>query len=83
MKRIEDSRGISPEQLLANAIIVQAAEDWRQAVRTLKKHPQYPPAKITRDECERFFKSEWIMMLTELDGNMILNRLEREEGIND
>ena len=68
---------------LANAVIIQATKDWRQAVRTLKKHPRYHPALLTREECERFFLGEWFMQLTNVDGRMILRKLKQEENLHD
>lgn len=66
---------------LANAVIVQAAKDWRKAVRTLKKHPQYRTANQMRAECECFFKSEWFMVLTNVEGSYLLGKLKKEENI--
>ena len=68
---------------LANAIVMQAVKDWRKAVRTLKKRPRYEAAKQMRDECERFFRSEWFEELTSVDGSVILRKLKQEAGIND
>ena len=68
---------------LANAIILQGVKDWRQAVRTQKKHPRYQPALTMREECERFFLGEWFGMLTKVDGRMILQKLKQEEKIHD
>ena len=68
---------------LANAIVLQAVKDWRKAVKTLKKRPRYETAKQMRDECERFFRSEWFEELTSVDGSVILRKLKQEAGIND
>lgn len=68
---------------LANAIVLQAVKDWRKAVKTLKKRPRYEAAKQIRDECERFFRSEWFEELTSVDGSVILRKLKQEAGIND
>jgi len=68
---------------LANAIVLQAVKDWRKAVKTLKKRPRYEAAKQMRDECERFFRSEWFEELTSVDGSVILRKLKQEAGIND
>ena len=67
---------------LANAIVIQAVKDWQKAVRTLKKHPRYHPALLTREECERFFLGEWFMQLTNVDGRMIYmsSKLCRQSG---
>ena len=68
---------------LANTIVMQAVRDWRFSVRKLKKRPRYNPAREMRDECERFFLSGWFVALTNVDGNVILNELKKEEGIYD
>lgn len=68
---------------LASAIIIQAVKDWRKAVKTLKKRPWYGPAKQMKEECERFFRSQWFAELTDVDGNFILRKLEQEAGIDD
>ena len=68
---------------LANAIVLQAVKDWRKAVKTLKKRPRYEAAKQMRDDCERFFRSEWFEELTSVDGSVILRKLKQEAGIND
>ena len=68
---------------LANAIVLQAVKDWRKAVKTLKKRPRYETTKQMRDECERFFRSEWFEELTSVDGSVILRKLKQEAGIND
>ncbi len=53
---------------LANAIIIQAVKDYRST-----KSPQ------VRNEIKRFFKSEWFTMLSNVDGDIILKKLESEE----
>ena len=68
---------------LANAIVLQAVKDWRKAVKTLKKRPRYEAAKQMRDDCERFFRSDWFEELTSVDGSVILRKLKQEAGIND
>ena len=68
---------------LANAIVLQAVKDWRKAVKTLKKRPRYDAAKQMRDDCERFFRSDWFEELTSVDGSVILRKLKQEENIRD
>lgn len=72
-----------PYENLANAIVLQAVKDWRSAVRTLKKRPRYDPAKQMKEECERFFRSDWFEGLTSVDGSVILRKLKQEENIHD
>lgn len=70
---------------LCNAIIVQAFEDHMGAVRTMrtfswdKKCKEYLQAQRTKDECERFFLSDWFKCLTTVDGEVLLRMLERRE----
>lgn len=63
---------MSPYQAIANAVVEQAAKDYRQALRTLKKYPRSDEARRTGDECERFFRSDWYGVLTDLDGECVM-----------
>ena len=72
-----------PYENLANAIVLQAVKNWRSAARTLKKRPRYDPAKQMKEECERFFRSDWFEALTDVDGRIILKKLKQEEGVYD
>lgn len=70
---------------LSNAIIVQAFEDHMGAVRTMrtfswdKKCKEYLQAQRTKEECERFFRSDWFKCLTTVDGEALIRVLERRE----
>jgi hypothetical protein len=70
---------IYPERLkgldnLANAIMHRAAMDYRIAFnRYLKKKD---PSVLA--DLRRFFRSEWGKSLTELDTDMLMNRIEQE-----
>lgn len=63
---------------LANAIVIQAVSDYRSARRKLRKEPGCHLAKRDINDCEEFFTGQWIKALTEIDGNLILKRLEEE-----
>lgn len=63
---------------LANAIIMQAAVDYRQALRQLQRNEKYKPAIKTKRECERFFRSAWFRLLTNADTKYLLTRLVRD-----
>jgi hypothetical protein len=67
-------------QALANAIIAQAAKDYRAAIRQLKTHPDSQKAAVMKRECEKFFHSRWYGMLTGVDPNYILDRIREEEA---
>ena len=52
---------------LTEAIIVQAVDDYRNSC-------DYQ----SRCKIERFFRSEWFVMLTALDGETLIRRLQEE-----
>lgn len=62
---------------LANAIVVQACDDYRDALRGKCENPG-----ATKREIKRFFKSDYYKLLTAVDSQMLLHRLdvEWEEG---
>jgi hypothetical protein len=49
----------TPYENLANAIVLQAVKDYRDALKRLKKKPQNKAAMADAMECERFFRSPW------------------------
>lgn len=63
---------------LANAIILKAVKDYRDALKKLKKRPYYEPAKDMIAEVERFFHSDWYRELTSVDGNFLIEKLRSE-----
>ena len=70
---------MDPYEKLANAIVIQAAKDYRTAERKLKRNPRNQLAKAEADSIERFFRSDWYKCLTEVDGEMVLRKLREEE----
>ena len=74
MKRPE----LDPYQELANAIVVMAAKDYRHALRIQYRNPDSQTARIKIDEIERFFRSEWYRLLTDVDGEMLIKKLREE-----
>lgn len=67
-----------PYRTLANAIIVQAAKDYRTALRKLKRNLHNHLAQSDADSIERFFRSDWYKSLTEVDGEMLIRKLKEE-----
>ena len=67
-----------PYENLANAIVLQAVKDWREAQRKLKRKPRNENAKLMAEDCEAFFLSEWFSILTNVDGRMLLTKLKEE-----
>lgn len=73
---------MEPYQALANAIVELAVKDYKKA---LKYHFHHPHRKEYADEVatlERFFRSGWYGMLTDLDGEVLMvgiRRMVRQE----
>ena len=65
---------------LANAIILQAVEDYRLARKVLRRRPEWQPALRMQRDTTRFFQSRWFARLTDMDGASLLKGL-REEAI--
>ena len=65
-------------EVLANAIIEQAAKDYRWARTALTKDPENGSAAQMRSDTERFFRSAWFGQLTSIDGEWLLKKLEGE-----
>lgn len=68
-----------PWESLANAIILQAVKDYLEARKKHRKRPKNEDAKLMIADCEEFFRSDWFRDLTELDGEMLLRKLQEEE----
>ena len=68
----------SPWIRLANAVILQAAEDWRNAKKMIKNSPQDEEASKTLSETEKFFLSEYFIGLSSYSGSTLLKRLKEE-----
>lgn len=65
-------------QALANAIIVQAAKDFRAAYKRLKRFPNDRLAESEVRNCTKFFYSDYFQALTDLDGPALLRRMMKE-----
>jgi len=63
---------------LAIAIIKQAVDDYRNALRKIHKDANDVMALSTKSEVERFFSSKWYGTLTTLDADLLLAKLRAE-----
>ena len=63
---------------LANAIVLQAVKDYREALKILVKHPRNLEAKVNKTELELFFYSDWYRTLTNIDPELLVKRLKEE-----
>lgn len=68
----------TPYENLANAIILRAVQDYREALGILRFCPKDKDAGISKDEIERFFRSGWFGLLTNIDSEMLISRLRKE-----
>ena len=64
--------------LLRNAIVEQAAKDYRRVVARKKRHPKY--GNYNGKELEEIFGSAWFQWLTDVDGNYIKREIRRRYG---
>ena len=63
---------VNPFEELAHAIILQAVKDYRL-------HDDEPE----RDNIERFFRSRWFGILTNIDPEMLISKLRKEKSCHD
>ena len=67
-----------PYERLANAIILQAASDYRRDLKKLKKNPQNRDVMNEVLQIEKFFRSPWYQVLTTVDGEFLIQKLRKE-----
>lgn len=63
---------------LANAIVLQAVKDYRTALKRLARRPKDRDGLATKNECERFFRSGWFGVLTGIDPEVLMRKLQME-----
>lgn len=63
---------------LANAIILQAVADYRDALARLGRFPYDSNSQRTQTEIERFFRSKWFSALTSIDPEVLIEKLRSE-----
>ena len=63
---------------LANAIIEQAAKDFRAARKRLAGDPHNQSAQKTVRDVDGFFHSDWFRVLTTLEGKQLFKMLKEE-----
>ena len=60
------------------AIVLQAVADYRVALKKIKAHPKNREAISEALEIEKFFRSGWYSILTDVDGEYLIRRLQDE-----
>ena len=69
---------MTPYENLANAVVLQAVKDYREAMIKLSHGKKNVVAEQTKSECEKFFRSPYFNVFTSLDGKALLLKLESE-----
>ena len=68
----------NPWQDLGLAVVTQAAEDYREVLKKLKRKPTNKTYQDEKRELDEFFNSEWCEILAGTDCTFIPKRLELE-----
>ena len=63
---------------LANAIVLQAVRDYRTALKRVARHPKDRDGLAVKNQCVRFFRSGWFGVLTGIDPEMLMRKLQME-----
>ena len=74
----EQTPPADPFDELANAIVLKAVSDYKNALRMLKKFPAHHDAAKEKRSIERFFASDWCKLLTRVDMVMVARKLREE-----
>lgn len=67
-----------PYENLANAIVLQAAEDYMRALKRYKRDPSNYLALRDVKSNERFFYSDWFSVLTSVDPDYLIKILRKK-----
>lgn len=70
-----DFENLENYEALARAIVTYAAREYVDA---LRRNSANEEAIRMKEENERFFHSEWYMMLTDIDGEYLIRKLQEE-----
>ncbi len=63
---------------LANAIIIQAVMDYRVALKMSRAGSKSSNPDFSCVRLEKFFLSDWFMVLTDLDGKVLMKSVQKE-----
>ena len=65
---------------LANGIIIQAAKDYRSACVRVRnpRSRKKDEAERMKEECLRFFRSQWFTQLTRMEPEFLIRRLDEK-----
>ncbi|MCC8013658.1 MAG: hypothetical protein LIO87_00535 [Eubacterium sp.] len=63
---------------LANAIIIQAVTDYRKIIGQCRKYNQNWKQNGEIQTLNKFFRSQWFITLTSIDGERLISMLNKE-----
>ena len=69
---------MDPWQSLANAIVASASKYYMTALRRLRRNPKSKTALSDIADLEEFFRSDWCRILTEVDGELLMDLIKGE-----
>ena len=75
---MEDKTLVQCWEDLANAVVVQALEDYRNACARLRIRPDLRTQAARKRSLERFFRSRWLHTLSDADPELILEKIRKE-----
>ena len=78
---MEDKTTVQCWEDLANAIVMQAAEDYRAACSALRRRPDLKVQADRKRSLERFFRSRWFHTLSAMDVEPLLEEIRKGEQI--
>ena len=67
-----------PYTELSISIILQAVTDYRTLLKSRRKRHKRKDTEENIKDLEEFFRSDWFKTLTDLDGEMLIKRLNEE-----
>ena len=75
---MSNKNSYDPYEQLANAIVLAAVRDYRDANRKLSRGRKNQAALEMKEECLLFFRSGWFKALTEIDPEYLIKKLDEE-----
>ena len=69
---------MEPYENLSNAIVLQAVRDYREALAREASHSAKDCYQRNKADLEHFFRAGWFGVLTNLDPELLIGRLNQE-----
>ena len=69
---------MSPYEALADAVVLEAVEEYRAAYRKRRKGSETYKVKRDMKAIENFFHSQQFSLFSNLDGSALLSRIQKE-----